>query len=547
MKPSRIGYVLGSALLLCTGVLGQAQTVVRGWEGVAGPNGTVPPDVHGAPGPEGVLAVVNLQLSYYTKAGAVTWGPVGCQAFWASAGITANGLSDPKAIFDPASRRFFVILQENTGSRFWLNVAVSRDSDPQTSDGTEWRFYRLDATELAAMNNAGGINYGGDYPGLAIDSRALYVTFRMYSFDGAGNLAGAGVNYFNTALLILDKNNLLNGAATLVSLYQPEFDLQPVTPYTLPAVGAAPDNVMYMVAQTSATNLRIVSVTDPLGARTVATRNLTIINRGTGVGAAPQAGSANTVPTIDRTLGNASLLDGDLWFCATVGTVTTPPAPPGRAVAAYYRARLNGWPLTANNPTLVEDSTVGNPNEWNFCPAIGMNSAGEVVITWTRSSAAIFPTIAYAYRGRLDGAFGAAQDIIPSATIPGPPGSPPIIVNNTANNDGRWGDYFSVWPDPNDGSLWIANEWTRTDTGTWSTWWAQVTTPAQDVYVNLNVDPVTQNGSAAFPWRTVGRGHTAITRGNIYIAPGRYNETLTLNKATTLSVTGNGQVVIGPN
>jgi hypothetical protein len=120
----------------------------------------------------------------------------------------------------------------------------------------------------------------------------------------------------------------------------------------------------------------------------------------------------------------------------------------------------------------------------------------------------------------------------------------PVVVNNTFNLDGRWGDYFSVWPDPNDGSLWVTNEWTRSDTGTWSTWWTQVSVAQQDQYVNWSFSGF-QNGTASNPWTMIGAAHANITSGNIRIAPGHYNEQLTLNKAVTLSVNGTGQVVIG--
>jgi hypothetical protein len=156
-----------------TNTSSRAQSVIQSWEGMVGPTGTVPPDPHGAPGPEGVLATVNLQISYYTKNGTLVWGPANLPVFFV--GNTGGGNSDPKAIFDHASRRFFVVRQENTASRFWLNVAVSRNSDPRTSGAADWITYRLDATEYTATNTAGGVNYGGDYPGMAVDSQALYV------------------------------------------------------------------------------------------------------------------------------------------------------------------------------------------------------------------------------------------------------------------------------------------------------------------------------------------------------------------------------------
>lgn len=477
------------------------------------------------------MAVVNLRISYYRKDGVLVWGPTGFQTFMSSAGNTGNGMADPKIVFDHDSRRFFVIFQENTGSQFWLNVAVSKNDDPDTNGSDDWLFYRLNATRVAATNPAGGINYGGDYPGLAIDDRALYVTYRMYSFNPNGTLNGSGANGGNPSatLLILDKTQLLNGTASVVSLDRNAFEWQPVTPQ-----GGTTANVMYLVENSGKDSITITSVTDPLGARTVAQVIFLIIDRGLGPSTgAPQLGSSLTVPTTNRTLGNATLVvskepgvGGDIWFCATRGFTGS-----NNAVAVFYRVRLNGWPTSGNNPAMIEDDTVGAAGDWNFCPAIGANQKGDVVITWTRSSSTIFPEMMCAWRTATDTSFGTPQSVHASETF---------------NADGRWGDYFSCWPDPSDGGLWITSEWTRAASATWSTWWAKVEMPARDSYVNwFLVDPLHQNGTLANPWELVRSAHLDTTSGTIHIAPGHYNERITLNKKVTLVANGAGQVVIG--
>jgi len=171
-----------------TNTSSRAQSVIQSWEGIAAPTGSVPPDPHGAPGPEGVLATVNLQIFYYTKSGTLVWGPVNLPTFFVGNTGVANHNSDPKVVFDQGSRRFFVIMQENHDSRFWLNVAVSRSADPRTSGAGDWITYRFDATEYAGGNPLGGTNYGGDYPGPAVDNQALYVSYRMFAFKPNGGL-----------------------------------------------------------------------------------------------------------------------------------------------------------------------------------------------------------------------------------------------------------------------------------------------------------------------------------------------------------------------
>lgn len=497
------------------------QGIVQSWQGIAGPNGNVPPDPHGAPGPAGIIATVNLQISYYTKSGALVWGPAGLPAFFVGNTGVANQNSDPKVVFDQGSRRFFVIMQEDHNSRFWLNVAVSRNSDPRSSGAADWITYRLDATEYAGGNGAGGVNYGGDYPGLAVDGQALYVAYRMYAFNPDGTLNGCGCNYTNTALLIMNKSQLIGGTGSLSSLYQGSFGVQPVTPQ-----GGSPGNVMYMVDTSGSGAISIFSVTDPLVTRVVKSSTLSITDRGGGpTNQAPQPGSANLINPIVRTLDNASLVGGNVWFCATLGQ------PGGPAVAAYWEVQLNGWPSSGSNPTLAEEGTVGANTDWNYCPSIGANLAGDVAMTWTRSSSTRAAAMMVAWHTAYASSFGA-----------------PIVVQTgqTANNDGRWGDFFSVWPDPNDGSLWAVSEWTRADTGTWSTWWAQISMPQRDFYVRWNApNPGTQDGSLAFPYVTVGAAHANITSGTLHIFGGHYNEQLILNKAVTLQAYSGGDVTIG--
>ena len=71
-----------------------------------------------------MLATVNLGISYYTKSGALIWGPTNLTTFFVGNTGTGNQNADPRVTFDHGSRRFFVIMQEDHNSRFWLNVAV---------------------------------------------------------------------------------------------------------------------------------------------------------------------------------------------------------------------------------------------------------------------------------------------------------------------------------------------------------------------------------------------------------------------------------------
>src|SRR5439155_3258238 len=97
------------ALSLTLAATGFGQTLLNSWEGMRAPSPTdwVPPDPHGAPGPVGIIATVNLRISYFSKAGPPFWGPAELSSFWSSVTNSGAGLSDPKVVFDHDSRRFF--------------------------------------------------------------------------------------------------------------------------------------------------------------------------------------------------------------------------------------------------------------------------------------------------------------------------------------------------------------------------------------------------------------------------------------------------------
>ena len=504
------------------------QSIVQSWEGIRGPSPGVgpPPDPAGAPGPAGIIATVNLQISYITKSGAIIWGPVQLPAtFFPGNTGTGNQNADPRVIFDQASRRFFVIMQEDHNSRFWLNVAVSRNSDPRTSGAADWIIYRLDATQYTGPNAAGGVNYCGDYPGLAVDGQALYVTYNLFPFDATGVLAGSATN---SVLLIMNKSLLIGGSGTLTSLYLSDLRPHPVTP-----AGGNPGDVMYMVNDWNSSTLKLYAVSQPLGARALNSTLISITDIGAGpTNKAPQPGSGYLVDTLTGKMqGNSTLVGGDIWCCMTRGQ------PAGPSVAAYWQIRLNGWPQFGL-PNLQEEGTVGALTDWNFLPCIGASLAGDVAMTWTRSSSSRSPAMMVAWRTAYSSTFGAPIVVKTSQ-------APDVDLDSTGTF-ARWGDFFSVWPDPNDGSFWAVSEWTRADTGTWSTWWAQISMPPRDFYVRWNApNPGTQDGSLACPYVTVGAAHANISSGTLHIFGGHYNEQLTLNKTVTLQAYSGGDVTIG--
>lgn len=490
-----------------------AQSILRSWPG---PGPGYPPDPHGAPGPLGVLSVINTVVTYFDKNGAILWGPTNYDSFFGSVGNTGQGTSDPRALFDPDTGRFFFVHQENTGSGSFLNLAVSRNAHPLSGTPAHWRLYRINMTE-----SFGGFIYGSDYPGLAVDSQALYVTYNMFQLSnspppGCTGLCGPGLN---AQLIALNKAQL---AAGTLSGYNPIYlgggTIQPCTVMDV----NGPGNVLYLLSYADRTHLQLYAVNDPLGGGTVNSTSITVPDSGAGLtNNAPQAGTSTPVPVGGGAQGNAFWNRGTVWVCFTSGP------PNGPAKVFYYRIRPNGYPN--GTPALVESGTVGDPTFWNYQPSIGGNNAGDVCITYTRSSSSSVPTMMYAYRSAGDSGFGLPQV---------------VRISGGFFTGGRWGDYASVWPDPVDGTFWITHEYSiSTNADDVATWWAEISTPPYDLYVNAGAGNP-ELGSVTFPFRTVTKAANQTTHGSMNISGGHYNERVRIGKAVTLRAPA-GTVFIG--
>ncbi len=423
-------------------------SVANQWEGMFQTSSIRPPDPHGAAGPNGIIQTVNLRIAYYTKAGSVIWGPVDLDTFWSSVGNTGSGNSDPRAVYDPASGRFYVILQEATPTQAYLNLAVSKNSHPATSGTSDWYFYRLNVTETV-----GSARYGNDYPGLGVDGQAVYVTYNMYSLP----FASSGI-FRNCQIVVLNKSAINSGTGTYRQVFSPNgassaFTLQPAS-----VLGSGnPGNVAYFVETPlyTSTAVRIWALTNPLGSGSLTSTTVTIpSNGGIPSANAPQAGTSITVDTLaPRTQGNAFYYNGALWFCHTAGGGA------GKSIVYYYKVNANNYP--SGTPTLAESGGLdGGSGVWTYQPAIGGNANGDVCIVFTQSSSSSYPTIMYTSRSAAAASFD-----VPSV----------LKASPGYSNSDRWGDYATVSADPADSSFWISHEWAKsTALHNWSTWWGQI-------------------------------------------------------------------------
>jgi uncharacterized repeat protein (TIGR01451 family) len=438
-------------------------SVSSSWEGIRSDFTLEPPDPHGAAGPNGIIQVVNVRIAYWDKTGHAIWGPVPLDGMFASVGNRSFSF-DPHALYDTLSGRFIVLLleQDSNNQKSYLNVAVSKTSNPRSSGANDWFLYRLDNT----LTNAAGSVSWGDYPGLAFDSQCIYTTVNMYEFTN-GYSGQVQIGIIDKAAAQAGNGNI-NFVYTAVN--DGAFTLQPCSVHGV----NGPGNVAFL-AETrffDSTHVRVWALTDPLGTPALTSAFVNVPDNGgpPPFAGAPQKGTSLTIDTLDgRTQGNAFWFNKAVWFCHTAGGSS------GKSIAYYYRVGVNNFPAVA--PVLVEEGSLdGGQGEWTYQPNIGVNSRGDVGLVYSQSSTTRFPTI-----------FGATRSFTAAAF------DTPTLIKASPGYyfGGRWGDFASVTPDPVDDSFWMTHEFARsTQIIDWGTWWANIsglTAPHFDFVTNTVV------------------------------------------------------------
>ena len=458
----------------------------------------IPPDPHGAAGPGHVVSVVNTSIEWHTKAGVQqnsqrlgrgASGSVAGSFFAPVNPETTNETFDPKVIYDQHNGRFVVVSLERQDAQVFgdpqnnsrILIAVSDDSDP---NGT-WRYQAI-----SAKLNIGGADTWADYPGLAVDAGAIYITANMFTFGIEGQYAGS-------RLWIVNKTNLYAGTGnSTVTLHDPAgvtvgdaFTLQPAHMF-----GAAPGTTGTFLVNSGFNDaggnefLSVIRVSNPLTSPTFTNTFIATGNTSTTFfpPGSPQMGTARTIDSGDSRAYNAVWRDNTLW---TVNTVAPPSgADAGTATVRWYKVTANstliggagggGVGNVADQGNVSgEDIAAGTRT---FYPAVNVDAAGNMGVGFSASGPGIFPG-AY-YTGRL--AADPAGTVQPSGVVAA---GVDFYFRDFDSGANRWGDYNALAIDPTDNlTFWAYNEYALArgsvftnppsladEDGRWGTRWAR--------------------------------------------------------------------------
>ena len=408
----------------------------------------IPPDPNGAAGPFHVVNVGNVMIQWFTQVG-LQHNLQSLNAFFAPIGPPLGTHTfDPKVIYDQYAERFVVITLERTGNASYILVAVSKTHDPNMG----WWYLPINSTL-----NIGGVLSWADYPGLAVDDKAIYITNNMFGFAGG---------YSGARLWIIDKNPFYAGGVASWGLFDPytAAGIGPFQTTTQPAhtYGPRPANDgTYLSSYSGLTNggagalefVAVIGITDPLGlgggpfftSQFVSCGDIEDVGGIFGWPAltdAPQLGTATRIEVNDRRALNAVWRSNQLY----VSTTITPNAGPDINETTAHWWRLD---TTAGIGALVtaDQGNVGGSGlgagTFTFFPSVTVDHCGNMAMGFAASNGQMYCG-AY-YTGRLSG--DPAGTTQPAGVLQA---GVDWYVRTFNSGRNRWGDYSGIAIDPAD-------------------------------------------------------------------------------------------------
>ncbi len=374
---------------------------------------SIPPDTHGAVGPNHFVTVVNSNITYWSKTGSLIAGASLNSFFGASAG------GDPRVVYDPQDNRWIVI-STNFSNRIYL--AVSLTDSPQGG----WLKTSFNTSQGADANR------WPDYPTLGVGARGVYMSALMID-----NSTGSGT----MTIWALDKAPMIASSPVLGTVTA--FRNLGYTQANQPAVHWEDPGVAYIASTWGNNQILVRQVNPPLTAPTLQTASILTVASHSSPPDAPASGSSVPISTGDDRLQNAVYRGGSLFTCHTIGT-------------NQNTAGIRWYEIGPSNGADIQRSTIRDTTGvfHYYYPSIAVNSVGDVVVGYSGSSASTF--VSCFVSGRQDS--DTQSDISDPLEYKTGTGSYQILDGSGRN---RWGDYSGTTCDPGDDTFWTVQTFGR--------------------------------------------------------------------------------------
>jgi hypothetical protein len=399
-----------------------------------------PPDTNGEVGATQYVQIVNEGFQVFDKStGASVFGPVGISTLWSGFGgvCQSNGSGDPVALYDQISNRWVISQFAGVGVPTDECIAVSTTSD---ATGSYYRYgFHL------------GTNFF-DYPKLAVWPDAYYMSMNVFNSSGTAFLGPQPFAFDRAAMIGGGPATVITPGITGGSSEETYLPAD-LDGSIMPPAGAPHTFVEWPSGSPLVHKVWHFHVDFATPANSTFTLFTTV----------PAAGftqlctlTRSCVPQLGTTSGLDAIADRLMFRLAyrnfgdhesVVGNYTVGSG--GVAGIRWFELRN-----VSNGPvTMYQQSTYQPDSTWRWMGSAAMDSAGNLAIGYSASSASINPQIRYSGRLASDPLNTLAQG---EATLFAGTGS----QIGTSN---RWGDYSDLTVDPvDDCTFWYTQEYYAT-------------------------------------------------------------------------------------
>jgi hypothetical protein len=403
--------------------------------------GLFPPDITLAVSEKYVIEMVNIQGGVWTKQGEKI-NTFALDRFFLTG---PDYIADPRIIFDKDSKRWFAAIM-NTATDA-VHVSVSATDDPLGI----WFVYKFPFSNCP------------DQPAIGITHDKVAISVNTFADHCNRPKTFTGVQY-----TVAHKDDLLNGVnAPRFVQSNPDnfvFSLHPVrSQYS----SSSSDLIMVSVDAVTSSGLlqgqqqkleafvdyvMLVSMKGEIP-NINTTHKFLDVQFIYGPPQAEQRGSLTyKIDPIDSRIQDVEGYYEDIWLtfhegCTPMGDIQS-------------RSCIRLIQLDTSNKTVLQDFDLSFNGSYVFFPALSIDSAGNLVVVYTKSSKADFPSLMSSQRQLTD----------PANTL-----DPPIVLQEgtTTHTSKRFGDYIEVTADPsNAGVFWFGGQHPKRSTNSsdfWST------------------------------------------------------------------------------
>jgi hypothetical protein len=416
------------------------------FEALADNGSFIPPDTHGAVGPNHLMVSLNSEIRFQDRSG-TDLGTLDLYTFWSPVG-GLDGTFDPKTIYDPYGGRFISTAMANgRDTNSSVLIGVSADSSPT---GT-WYLYRIDADTNDAT--------WADYPSIGFNRHWIIVQVNMFDFSDS---------YVRSQIYAFDRTNLYANGAGNYTLFQDGQGFAQAPAMTYDTNMAA----MLLIEEWDSTagEHRLCRIDGPVGSETYTT-NIAFISTNIAwtfsppgrADLGPQLGTTRQIQLNDSRAQNAVYRNESLWFTHNV------PLPAG---GDPTRSGIMWWQVTTNGAILQVGLLQDTNNQLSAAfPSLAVNARGDMLVGYSCFAPKFLASGCYAYRSSNDppGTLRSARILKAGEDVYYK------VFSGTRN---RWGDYSHTQVDPvNDVDFWTIQEYARPRSGStflWGTWWGRI-------------------------------------------------------------------------